>query len=220
MNSLDRSRRRLAAGLAALAGYVDATGFLSADRYFVSFMSGNTTRLATEIVADPPRAILPALLIGGFILGVTAGSVTAQRTGRWRKPAVLALVTLLLAAASCAALVPWSGHVAVMMGCMVLAMGALNTAVHNGETPVALTYLTGAVVRMGLALADRLTGREGPPVAPFLALWGALAGGAVLGALVFTHVGFSGLVPGCAASAVLTLAGTRIARRPAFSPGS
>lgn len=37
--------RTLAVAAAALAGYVDAVGFLSADRYFVLFMSGNTTRL-------------------------------------------------------------------------------------------------------------------------------------------------------------------------------
>ena len=34
MNSIDRSRRRLAVAAAALAGYVDAAGFLSANRYF------------------------------------------------------------------------------------------------------------------------------------------------------------------------------------------
>ena len=63
---------------AALAGYVDAAGFLSANRYFVSFMSGNTTRLGVALGTSPHDAIVPALLIGGFIAGVTAGAAAAS----------------------------------------------------------------------------------------------------------------------------------------------
>lgn len=208
MNSLQGSRRILAACLAALAGYVDATGFLSADRYFVSFMSGNTTRLATELVTSPELAAIPALLIGGFIIGVTLGGITAHLAKRWRKPAVLGLVTLLLALASAFALAHYD---AVMMLLLVVAMGALNNAVHSGDSPVALTYLTGAVVRMGQWLAERLTGRRGMPVLPYLVLWSALAGGAALGALVFSRIGAHGLVFATLASALFALAGARIA---------
>ena len=39
----------LAATLSALAGYVDAVGFMTLGGFFVSFMSGNTTRLAVAI---------------------------------------------------------------------------------------------------------------------------------------------------------------------------
>ncbi|RSY01673.1 DUF1275 domain-containing protein, partial [Sphingomonas koreensis] len=48
----DRNRRRFAVALAAMAGFVDAVGFLSADGYFVSFMSGNTTRLGVDLGTD------------------------------------------------------------------------------------------------------------------------------------------------------------------------
>ena len=40
----DRRVKLLAAGLSALAGFVDATGFIQMGGFFVSFMSGNTTR--------------------------------------------------------------------------------------------------------------------------------------------------------------------------------
>lgn len=209
MITLDRQRRLFAAALGALAGYVDATGYLSADRYFVSFMSGNTTRFATDAIVAPSRAIIPVLLIGGFVLGVAAGGVTAHRAGRWRKPAVLGLVTLLLGMASGLGL---AGQTGAMMMALVLAMGALNTAVYGQGNPVALTYLTGALVRMGQWLADRITRRDGPSAGPYLLLWSALAGGAALGALVFTHIGAASLLASTALAAGLMLLGWRIAR--------
>lgn len=210
MISLDRPRRILAATLAGLAGYVDAVGFLSADRYFVSFMSGNTTRLATDFVVERDRAHIPALLIGGFVLGVAAGSVVAHHGGRWRKPAVLAFVTLLLGAGSGFAL---AGHIAPMMACLVLAMGALNNTMQAGEVPVALTYLTGALVRMGQGLAGLLTGRRVEGLFGYLALWGSLALGAAFGASVFLAFGPPSLLVALFASVLLTVGGWRISAR-------
>ncbi len=74
MNRLDRPRQVLALAIAFLAGGVDAVGFLSADGYFVSFMSGNTTRLAALAgpVAQPVAPIyidLPALGEGALPQG-------------------------------------------------------------------------------------------------------------------------------------------------------
>ncbi|MGN6691323.1 MAG: DUF1275 family protein, partial [Sphingopyxis sp.] len=46
MIRFDRSYRRLAVGVAILAGFVDATGFVESGGFFVSFMTGNSTRLA------------------------------------------------------------------------------------------------------------------------------------------------------------------------------
>jgi hypothetical protein len=66
---------------AALAGFVDAAGFLSAQGYFVSFMSGNTTRLGVDLALRPMMAIIPAMLIAGFLLGVFVGALLAARAG-------------------------------------------------------------------------------------------------------------------------------------------
>ena len=60
MQRYDRSRQKLAVGLAFLAGQVDAIGFVVAGGYFTSFMSGNTTRLGVELIAD--RALAWMLL--------------------------------------------------------------------------------------------------------------------------------------------------------------
>jgi uncharacterized membrane protein YoaK (UPF0700 family) len=211
---LDRPRQILAAALSALAGYVDASGYLSADRYFVSFMSGNTTRLGTDLVTEGTRAAIPALLIAGFVLGVAAGTVTAHKAGRWRKPAVLALVTLLLATGAVCAL---NGWLEAMMACLVLAMGAINNTLQRGETPVALTYLTGALVRIGQALGSKVTGRQQDPAWPFVVMWLSLASGAATGAAAFLSLGPASLGIAVAISALLTFAGYRIARANGLS---
>lgn len=209
VNTLDRPRQALATALAGLAGYVDAVGFLSADRYFVSFMSGNTTRLGTDLVMHGRKAIVPALLILGFVLGVTAGNVVAHCAGAWRKPAVLSLVTGLLAAGSAFAL---TDRLEAMMAAMVLAMGALNNTMQRDEAPVALTYLTGALVRMGQGLGALLTGRKTDGARAYLTLWLALASGAAMGATMFIDLGTASLPIAVAFATLLTLAGWRIAR--------
>ena len=49
MRALAPSHQALALSLAVLAGYVDSLGFLQLGGVFVSFMSGNSTRLAVSL---------------------------------------------------------------------------------------------------------------------------------------------------------------------------
>ena len=186
MNRFDRKRQGLAVGLAGLAGYIDAVGFLSARGYFVSFMSGNTTRLAVNLAHEPREAWVPALLIAGFIAGVAGGTMVSARTGTRRKPAVLALVcTLVLGAALGNALhAGW-----LVPALLVMAMGALNnTFQRGGDVAIGLTYMTGALVRLGQALGAALVGERRTGWAAHLLLWAGLASGAVLGALAWSHL--------------------------------
>ncbi len=178
----DRSRRRFAIALSGLAGFVDAVGFLSAGGYFVSFMSGNTTRLGVALGIDPAQALLPALLIVGFLAGVTLGAILALRAGWLRKPAVLALVTTLLVTGAMARAM---GEERGMILALVLAMGAINnTFQRGGEVTVGLTYMTGALVRLGQGFALWLAGRSEPGWAAWGALWAGLLCGAILGAFL------------------------------------
>ena len=183
MNRFDRPRQALAIGLAALAGFVDAVGFLSADGYFVSFMSGNTTRLAVNLARDPMLATVPALLILGFVCGVTGGAVIAARAGTKRKSAVLFAVAALLALAAVSRM---AGMGAPMLAMLVIAMGALNnTFQRDGEVAVGLTYMTGSLVRLGQGLASALLGEKRSGWGGYLLLWTGLALGAVAGAMGF-----------------------------------
>ncbi|MDP3552002.1 MAG: YoaK family protein [Novosphingobium sp.] len=182
MIQYDRPRRLFAIALAAMAGFIDAVGFLSADGYFVSFMSGNSTRLGVSLGTDPARAAMPAVLIAGFLGGVTLGALLSRWAGTLRKPVVLAFVALMLVAAASGRVL---GLPVLMLGGMVMAMGALNnTFQRGGEVSVGLTYMTGALVKLGQGLANALTGQPNSGWTSWASLWGGLLAGAVLGAFL------------------------------------
>ena len=174
-----RHRKRdiaLAVGSSALAGYVDAIGFLSLGGYFVSFMSGNSTRLAVGLAGLPAEALIAGRLIASFLVGVIAGSLIGRMAGEWRRPVVLALVAAMLAAAAGTASVN-APDLAVLF--VAAAMGAENTTFErDGEVSIGLTYMTGALVKLGQRIAGALTG--GPRLAwlPYALLWLGLAGAA------------------------------------------
>jgi uncharacterized membrane protein YoaK (UPF0700 family) len=211
MHLFDRPRQILAICAAALAGFVDSVGFLAAEGYFVSFMSGNTTRLAVDIAQNPKQAMMPALLICGFVSGVALGAILAAKAGIWRKPVVLGTVaTLLMLAAG----MRMGGQAGMALAPIVLAMGALNnTFQRNGEVAVGLTYMTGALVRLGQGLAALVTGTaQGAGWLAYLALWMGLAGGAVLGALIYLRQPDLPLWLAAIFAAILAAAATPIAR--------
>lgn len=186
MQRLAPRQRGLAIGLAGLAGFVDGVGYLAAGGYFVSFMSGNTTRLGVDLAAAPASALLPALLILGFVCGAFAGAMVALKSSAWQARNVLAGVALLLTAGAIAQL---AGRTPLVLGALVLAMGALNNCfLREGANSFGLTYMTGALVRFRQGLAYRLCGRPAPGFAGLLLLWVALGSGAILGALAFTEI--------------------------------
>ncbi|WP_425402220.1 YoaK family protein [Gordonia shandongensis] len=192
----------LAVALSGVAGYLDAVGFIELRGHFVSFMSGNTTDLATRVgTAQWPGAVLVATLIGMFLAGVVAGAVAA-RFGDGRTT-VLTVTGALLAATAIAAVVgPVS--TAVTVG-LPVAMGAMNaTFLAGGEVSIGLTYMTGTLVKAGQRLVDALTGGPRWLWLRHLSLWVALAVGGVVGALVHRVTG-SGPAIGVAAAAVAVI---------------
>jgi uncharacterized membrane protein YoaK (UPF0700 family) len=200
MRRYDRNAKALAVALAALAGYVDAIGFLKLGGYFVSFMSGNTTRLAVGVVRYSGMATLAFALIVSFVAGVVAGSLVAEASGARRKSAVLVLAAGLI-------------FVAVVlgrfrtMGLIVLpaAMGATNAVFRrDGEVSIGVTYMTGTLVRLGQNIAAALRGGDPLGWLPHFLLWLGLLSGGIIGSIAFPLVGLAGLLP--AAAAYLALA--------------
>ena len=72
MNRFDKRVRTLAVGLATLAGFVDTIGFIKLGGFFVSFMSGNSTRLAVGLAQGSFQTAIAARLIITFVRGVIA----------------------------------------------------------------------------------------------------------------------------------------------------
>jgi uncharacterized membrane protein YoaK (UPF0700 family) len=201
-------RRRdvaLAAALSGVAGYVDAIGFLKLGGFFVSFMSGNSTRLGVGIATGHPSAALTALsLIALFVGGVVLGALAARLAGEERRSAVMALEALLLAGA--AALI-MAGFDAAGVAAMVLAMGAENAVFQrNGDVGVGLTYMTGALVKAGQRIAAALTGGDRWAWGPYVLLWAGLTLGGALGAAAYLKFGILALWAAAAVVATLALA--------------
>jgi len=188
MQRYDRPAIALAIGLSGLAGFVDALGFLNLGGFFVSFMTGNTTRLGIEIAALKTGGILLAgMIVALFVIGVVCGALAGHFGGRRRQAAVLALVT---AALALSAGLETAGLGLAAAGVLAAAMGAENAVFQrDGEVTIGLTYMTGTLVKMGQRLAGALLG--GPKLA-FLrhfGLWLSLLSGAVLGALAHGRFG-------------------------------
>nr|WP_295664081.1 YoaK family protein [Polymorphobacter sp.] len=190
MNRFDRRSRLLAAALAAIAGYVDAIGFLTLGGFFTSFMSGNSTRLAIGIATGTSAGPLAGGLIATFVIGVVAGSYVGIRAKGRRAQLVLVFVSVLLTAA---AALGQAGLTSGAIIAMVLAMGAENAVFERDGEVVGLTYMTGTLVKLGQRLTATLIGGDRFAWAPYLLLWLGLVSGAVAGAMVFPMLGLGAL---------------------------
>lgn len=174
--------------LAALAGYVDALGFLYMRGLYVSFMSGNSTRLAADIGQANWHAAAPiAGLIGAFVLGVILAQLVAAR----HLALDLTAVGVLLAAAGG---LHWLGYALPVIALMSVAMGMENCALdRDGDVTLSLTYVTGTLVKLGRCIAAALLGRDRFGWLPYLLLWCGFSTGAIVGAIAFGSFGLDGV---------------------------
>ncbi len=181
----------LAVCLSAIAGYVDAVGFLASGGYFVSFMSGNSTRFAVGVAHATASAGIAGSLIGGFVLGVFVGSVCGALAAAHRRSAVLTLVAALLAGA---ALSGMAGAGIIAIGMTTVAMGAENAAFEQpGGGSIGLTYMTGTLAKIGQGIAAMIVGTGRFEWLSYVALWAGLVAGAILGAAAYPLYGMSAL---------------------------
>lgn len=148
-----QAQERLAVGLALIAGYVDAYGFISY-RTYVSFMSGNTTQTGSLVGQGNLAAAVPALLaIVFFVIGVFTGTLLAHSGARQSQRLLFGLVTILLAVVIA---VTQLGSLANGVGIVLLslAMGFMNTTLsHVGAQSVNLVFVTGTLNTMAQHLA-------------------------------------------------------------------
>lgn len=188
-NIMLESRRNLAlaCALSALAGYVDGIGYLHLGGLFVSFMSGNSTRLGVTLAeAHWEHAAEAFALIVLFVAGAAAGSLIVLSRIRYRQPLILLAEALLL---SGSAMAYAYGLPASAVAAIVLAMGLENAVFQiEGGGGLGLTYVTGALVKVGQLIAAALTGGAGWAWLPNLLLWAALVIGAVAGAAAYRWI--------------------------------
>jgi uncharacterized membrane protein YoaK (UPF0700 family) len=147
------SQERLAAGLAMIAGYVDAYGYITCKTY-LSFMSGNTTQTGSQLGQGHLAAALPSLLAIMFlVIGVFTGTLLphsgTHQAWRLRFGVVAALLAVIIGVTQLGALASGVG-----IATLSLAMGMMNTALsHVGAQSVSLTFVTGTLNNIGTHLA-------------------------------------------------------------------
>lgn len=202
---LRRTRGRvglgLVAGLSVLAGMTDAIGFLATGD-FVSFMSGNTTRLAVSLgEGDFGGLVRLSVALASFVVGNALGVILARFSGRRAAP-ILVCCAMLLALS---AVWPFDWNVPALVAA-ILAMGMLNAVVEqvNG-LPIGLTYVTGALSRFGRGLGRWLLGERRNGWRVQLVPWSGMCVGAVLGALLEQQLGLAAMAASAALAALLAL---------------
>ncbi|WGS20105.1 MULTISPECIES: YoaK family protein [unclassified Bradyrhizobium] len=188
------SRRNLvlACALSGLAGYVDGIGYLHLGGLFVSFMSGNSTRLGVSLSeAQWDHALEAVVLIVLFVAGAAAGSLIVLGRVAHRQPLILLAEAVLLTVAAAA---NEFGVPNIAVAAVVVAMGLENSIFQlDGGGGLGLTYVTGALVRAGQLIAAALTGGAGWAWLPNLLLWAALVAGTLLGALAYRWINLAAI---------------------------
>jgi uncharacterized membrane protein YoaK (UPF0700 family) len=199
------SRRNLllACALSALAGYVDGIGFLHLGGLFVSFMSGNSTRMGVSLADANWSAAVEALsLIALFVLGAACGSLIVLGRGQHSQSRLLLAEAVLLAVA---AILYAFGLDRLAIAAIVVAMGLENAVFQiEGGSGLGLTYVTGALVKVGQLIASALTGGARFAWVPNLLLWAALVCGSVLGALAYHWINLAAIWFASAAALALS----------------
>lgn len=203
MLSVSRRKIYFAYSLSFLAGYIDAVGYISLSGYFVSFMSGNTTRLAIAISKyNLLPSLLPGYFIALFVLGVIAGSIIGHFIQKRRMVAVLGLIACGLLASYI--LEPFS--LLVASGLLAASMGAANTVFEkDGEVHIGVTYMTGTLVKLGQRIASIFWGESKRAWMRYAGLWLSLLIGGVCGAFIYHWVTYAVMLPAIVLAGILTL---------------
>lgn len=199
----------LVAALSVLAGMTDAIGFMASGD-FVSFMSGNTTRLAVAISdGDLGLTLRLLLVVATFVVGNALGIVISRIGGRRALPLLLCIAMLLCAAAAW----PYDEQLPALLAA-IIAMGMLNASVEevNG-LPVGLTYVTGALSRFGRGLGRWMLGERRSGWRVQLVPWSGMFIGAILGAVLEHHFGLQAMFASGLLAAMIGLLSLKIPRR-------
>jgi len=188
-----------------IAGYVDAYGYITF-KTFLSFMSGNTTRLGSTTGHGHLAAAMPSLLaIVSFVIGSFTGTLLTYSDTHQARRRLFGVVAALLAVSIGLTLLGWSGG-AVSIATLSVAMGMMNAALsHVGALPVSLTFVTGTLSKMGTHLALAIKRAPLPDAQGswdthrrwaflLLGIWASFLIGALLGGAATSRFGVWGLL--------------------------
>lgn len=185
------TRKQAVFTLNLVAGWVDAVGFLAlvgAVQAFPSFMSGNSTKVVTDLVSG--KTTLAAMVAGVvlvFILGTIISRLINDGT-RSRETCALAVVSGVLWLAGAGVHFSWNGYALLLL--LAFSMGLINRAMQGRNGFTVHTFVSGAVVAIGSDIADAISGRgDWRQILLPLSIWGAILAGAFVGSILTLKIG-------------------------------
>lgn len=188
-----------------IAGFVDAVGYAHLGGLFLSFMSGNSTRLGIALGEGQwVMAVHAVTVIASFVLGAFVGTLLTMIAGSWKLVLILAVEVALFALAT--GLMAMDAGFASLLP-VSIAMG-LQNSVHQivGGADIGKSFVTGALFGMGQALAKCLAGTaKHSEWLAYAASWGSFVAGALIGALALGGFGLTSAM-GAACALLLVLA--------------
>lgn len=184
------TRLALAMLITAVGGFLDVAGYQLLSRLYVSFMSGNSVHLGMSLAAaDFSDAAMALALILAFILGSFTGEMITG-SGLRRGLAALFAVECGLVLIACA--ITLAGQPVGALVLVAVAMGMQNAGHQTIDgVDTGRSYITGALVGLGKAIAGVMRGQVRPRIAfILLATWLSFLGGVILGSLTLPALGF------------------------------
>lgn len=203
---VDRAERALiplAAMLAALAGLVDAIGFLAFGHVFLASPEVNATVVGTNLQGNYRLALFAGAMVLSFVGGVVLMTLLTHRIARFRRTVVLLATALTLAAAYGA----FSAGVAFVPAILLaMAMGGAHCTFErdNPELQEALSP-SAQIARFGEALAGGRAGANLRQLGLHASFWLAFVIGGLAGAGAWIAVDGAALVLAASIAGLLAL---------------
>jgi uncharacterized membrane protein YoaK (UPF0700 family) len=197
-------------GLAFIGGYADASSFLLA-RTFTGHLTGNCVLAAVSAASGDWYLTLDRLLaVFAFLVGIVCSSTLNRFAPSQLRPSLLAIAMLIefLLFLSAALFLGNRANQELFIGCMCLALGIQNGALHktNGVS-VHSTYMTGMVTTLVQKSFDHLSSKQSPhkdssrdsaqlSIQVLAQMWTSFILGALTGAMMvlsFQRIGLLGI---------------------------
>ncbi|MDQ0171869.1 YoaK family protein [Paenibacillus tundrae] len=181
------SRLLLSSALVLIAGFIDAIGYLGLGKVYLSFMSGNSTKLGISLFkGDYSVWATTGVVVLLFIVGAFIGTLITELSRQYHLTLILSAESILFVIA-----ITWVIllHNDSILFPLAVAMGMQNT-MHQmvAHADVGKGFVSGTLFGIGQAIAKAVRGKA--PVSEWAVLalsWITFVLGAALGALLFTQ---------------------------------